>query len=85
MECWNACTDEKGAGNAAGYCNKCNSVNGPYGQRGACCKFNADGDPQECKNVPESSFYYHGYHMCVLVPGKKLNTFMTSYHFAVLN
>ena len=69
MECWNTCTDEKGDGNAAGYCNKCNSMTG---KRGACCKLNAENDPEECKSVPESSFHYHGYHMCVLTSGKYL-------------
>ena len=67
QECWSTCADEKGTGNERGFCDKCNSH---VGAKGACCMFNNPGDPEECLTVPESSFKYTTYHMCVLVPGK---------------
>ena len=68
MECWGTCNEQ------AGYCNQCDSKSG---KKGACCKLDESSDPQECQDVPTSSFYYQSYHMCVLVPGNK-------YHFIVI-
>ena len=66
QECWNTCKQEKGEGNERGYCGKCDSF---AGARGACCKLNDFGDPEECSLAKPSSFLYTTYHMCVLVPG----------------
>ena len=70
QECWLTCQDEKGAGNERGFCEKCNSH---IGTKGACCMLNNPDDPEECQAVPESSFLYTTYHMCVLVPGNIFN------------
>ena len=70
QECWETCQEENGEGNERGFCEKCNSYTGT---KGACCMLNNPGDPEECQAVPESSFLYTTYHMCVLVPGNILN------------
>ena len=70
QECWETCQDENGEGNERGFCEKCNSY---VGTKGACCMLNDPDDPEECRAVPESSFLYTTYHMCVLVPGNILN------------
>ena len=69
QECWEICQEENGEGNERGFCEKCNSYTGT---KGACCRLNSPGDPEECLAVPESSFLYTTYHMCVLVPGNIL-------------
>ena len=70
QECWETCQEENGDGNERGFCEKCNSY---VGTKGACCMLNNPGDPEECQAVPESSFLYTTYHMCVLVPGNILS------------
>ena len=69
QECLSICEEENGEGNATGYCEKCNSY---VGTKGACCMLNDPDAPEECLAVPESSFLYTTYHMCVLVPGNFL-------------
>jgi len=65
QECWETCQEEKGEGNERGFCEKCNSY---IGTKGACCMLNDPDAPEECQAVPEKSFSYTTYHMCVLVP-----------------
>ena len=70
QECWEICQEENGVGNESGFCEKCNSY---IGTKGACCMLNNQDNPEECLAVPESSFLYTTYHMCVLVPGNFLS------------
>ena len=71
QECTETCQEENGEGNEKGFCEKCNSY---IGTKGACCMLNDPDAPEECQAVPETSFLYTTYHMCVLVPGNILIT-----------